>query len=84
MKKTIKVQELKAEINRLLSLETIGEKEKTTLCYLLEHILMSTKNYKGFIYPAIFTPEYDQWKKENPEKQPYEYIVNQEYRRSYL
>jgi len=84
-RKTIKVNELKSEINRLLLLD-INDNRKIALCNLIEHFLMETKNYKGYVYPSLFTPECTNWKKENPNKQFYEYIKEnkQEFKREYL
>ena len=84
-RKTIKVDEFKAEVNRLLALDNLSQEEKKGLCYLVEKFLLSTGNYKGFIYPAIFTPGGTQWIKDNPYKKSYEYIqeTNQEFTREY-
>lgn len=84
-RKTFEVQEFKKEINRLLSLNTVNKDSKITLCTLLERILMNTKNYKGFGYPILFTPECTQWKKDNPNKEYYEYVAenDHEYFREY-
>jgi hypothetical protein len=83
MTKTIKVKELTVEINRILSLDNIDQSEKKALCYLCESFLMKTKNYKGYLYPELFTPECRQWKKDNPDKQFIEYIKN-DFNREYI
>ena len=83
MQKTIKVKDLTVEINRILSLDNIDQCEKKGLCYLLESTLMKTKNYKGYLYPELFTPQFTQWKKDNPNKQFIEYIKN-DYNREYI
>ena len=83
MVKTIKVKELIIEINRILSLDNIDQSEKKALCYILENILLKTKNYKGYLYPELFTPQCTQWKKDNPDKQLSEYIKN-DFNREYI
>jgi len=50
MKKTIKVEELRNQINFLLSLDTLSQVEKSSLVRLLSRILGETGNYKGFYY----------------------------------
>ena len=83
MAKTIKVNELKEEINRILSLKNIDDKEKKGLCYILETFLHRSKNYRGYTYNEIFTPECRQWKKDNPD-QEYMNFVKHEYERAYI
>jgi hypothetical protein len=82
MTKTIKVSELKEEINRILSLKNIDDQEKKALCIILEKFLHKTRNYKGYTYNEIFTPECTQWKKENPDKEYMEFVKH-EYDRTY-
>jgi hypothetical protein len=83
MTKTIKVKDLIIEINRVLSLDNIDQTEKKALCYILETFLMRTKNYKGYLYPELFTQECSQWKKDNPDKEYSEYIKN-DFNREYI
>lgn len=49
-RKTIPIDSVRKEINRLLELPTrrISTAEKRTLCSLLEHFLMDSGNYQGF------------------------------------
>lgn len=49
-KKTIEIELLKKRINKYLTLNTLSQKEKSSLCYLLESILHDTGNYKGYLY----------------------------------
>lgn len=50
MKKTIKVDELKKQINGYLALDTVTQSEKLAYCNLISQVLHSTGNYKGFHY----------------------------------
>ncbi len=45
--KTIKVQNLRLCINKLLANKKICESEKIGYCFLLERVLFDTNNYKG-------------------------------------
>ena len=47
-KKTIKVVDLKNQINKMLAQKTVSNQEKKQLCILLEGVLLETDNYKGF------------------------------------
>lgn len=47
-RKTISIDYIRDEINRLLAIETMPTAEKRTLCSLLEHFLVDSGNYQGF------------------------------------
>ncbi len=47
-RKTIEVSELLIEANRMLALDTISQKEKKGICFLLEFVLHETDRYNGF------------------------------------
>ena len=84
-RKTIKIEDLKAEINRLLSLDIMNEDQRKILCCLLERVLMENGNYQGFTYNDLRTEKCDQWKKENPNVPLYTFIekYGNEYKRLY-
>ena len=46
--KTIKVQDLRLCVNKLLANKKIAESEKAGYCFLLERVLFDTNNYKGW------------------------------------
>ena len=50
MKKTIKVTELKDNVNRMLAESTCSPEGRETMCTILERVLMDTGNYNGFRY----------------------------------
>lgn len=83
-KKTVRVEWLRDEINRLLSLDTLDQKQKSILCTLLERVLMDTKNYAGFNYNTWLNGGYEKWIKDGapefPEKNKY---LLPEYDRTY-
>ena len=83
MRKTLLIEDLKYEINRILSLPNICDDEKKGLCFLLESFLHKTGNYKGYTYNEIFTPGCREWKLKNPDKNYMDYVKH-EYDRSYI
>ena len=83
-KKTISVFWVQDEINRMLSLDTLDQKQKIILCTLLERVLMDTKNYAGFGYNTWLNGGFDHWKKDGePDFQEKDKYLMPEYDRTY-
>lgn len=60
--KVLFVEDIRQHINGLLASDSLTQEEKSTLCTLLERVLMSTSNYHGFNYIHwIFEGGFDQW-----------------------
>ena len=55
-RKTIKVIEIKDEVNRMLNESTCDTITRYGMCAVLEEILHSTNNYKGFGYLSMKHP----------------------------
>lgn len=49
-RKTVDVAALKAEVNEMLASSTTSPNVRLGMCTVLENVLMSTGNYKGFGY----------------------------------
>ena len=47
-RKTVTVEYLKAEVNRVLGLEHLSVDERRGMAHLLEHVLHDTGNYRGY------------------------------------
>jgi len=47
-RKTVEVEKLRKEINRLLALKSLDMSGKEALAHVLEDVLLDTGNYKGF------------------------------------
>ena len=64
-RKTIEVEKITREVNRLLKLDTISEEKKEAICSLLETILFQTGNYHGWglNFPPGLEPGTEKWKK---------------------
>ena len=83
-KKTILVESIRTEVNRLLTLDTLDQKQKSILCSFLERVLMDTNNYHGFNYTYWLNQGFEEWRKDGepgfPKKQKY---LGNEYDRTY-
>ena len=83
-KKTILVESIRTEVNRLLTLDTLDQKQKSILCSFLARVLMDTNNYHGFNYTYWLCQGFEEWKKDGepgfPEKLKY---LGNEYDRTY-
>ncbi len=49
-RKTIHVDAVLAEANRMLALDTLSGDEKSGICHLVEHVLHASGRYRGFNY----------------------------------
>jgi hypothetical protein len=49
-RKTFRVSELVNEVNDRLALSTCGPDGRKGMCTVVEHVLMETGNYAGFMY----------------------------------
>lgn len=59
--KTIKVQDLRLCVNKLLANKKICESEKAGYCFLLERVLFDTNNYKGYNNIRDAAHDYERW-----------------------
>ena len=59
--KTIKVQDLRLCVNKLLANKKISESEKAGYCFLLERVLFDTNNYKGYNNIRDAAHDYERW-----------------------
>ena len=82
-RKTIGVKTIQEEINRLLALDTLSEEKKSVLCHLIEEVLMSTHNYRGFNYIDWINKGYKQWEIDGKPKDTTPYL-GREYSRVYF
>lgn len=61
-RKTIKVQDLKERINRMIASATTTEDARNILALLATSVLMDTHNYRGFNYIAwVDEGGYERW-----------------------
>jgi rhodanese-related sulfurtransferase len=86
-KKSIKFEDFKAEVNRILNVpenQTVTQEFKAGICSTFEHFAMATKNYNGFGHTYWMEKGYKEWhdagEPEFPEKQKY---FGLEYTRTY-
>jgi hypothetical protein len=54
-RQTIKIEDLKNEVNRLLKIKHLSQEEKLGFCGILEYALHTTHNYKGYTYITTYT-----------------------------
>jgi hypothetical protein len=73
--KTIKVETIRKEANRLLALPTLSQEEKRGIVLMLEHTLHKTDNYGGYNFTYWAMRGRDEWDRAGrpdfPEKQKY-------------
>jgi hypothetical protein len=86
-KKSIKYEDFKTEVNRVLNVpenQYVTQEFKAGICSLFEHFAMVTKNYKGFHHTYWWNSGYEEWeaagRPDFPEKQKY---FGLEYTRTY-
>ena len=55
------VQKQVDRANRMLSIETISQKEKEVVCCMIEQLLMDAKCYQGFNYTYWMEKGFTEW-----------------------
>ncbi len=81
---TIKVEEIKDRVNKILALPNIDQEVKSGFCVFLESILIETKNYNGFNSLTWLNGGCHKWKEDGSPKDIKAKYMGLEYDRFYF